>query len=142
MLSSDHSPSAPELKLFDEGDFLRAWGGISSLQFVLPVTWSYGLKHGISLHQLVSWWSERPAKLAGLHLKVNILSPKYANKLLSFGFKNSILYKLHYYCRGPLQLEIMQISSSGILKWNLSSMMITPYTLSIGYNDVKFSPFQ
>lgn len=32
MLSSDHSPSLPELKLFDEGDFLRAWGGISSLQ--------------------------------------------------------------------------------------------------------------
>lgn len=32
MLSSDHSPSVPELKLFDEGDFLRAWGGISSLQ--------------------------------------------------------------------------------------------------------------
>lgn len=32
MLSSDHSPSAPELKLFDQGDFLRAWGGISSLQ--------------------------------------------------------------------------------------------------------------
>lgn len=32
MLSSDHSPSAPELKLFGEGDFLRAWGGISSLQ--------------------------------------------------------------------------------------------------------------
>lgn len=32
MLSSDHSPSIPELKLFDEGDFLRAWGGISSLQ--------------------------------------------------------------------------------------------------------------
>ncbi|KAL6573988.1 hypothetical protein OROHE_001530 [Orobanche hederae] len=42
MMSSDHSPSAPELKLFGEGDFLRAWGGISSLQFVLPVTWSYG----------------------------------------------------------------------------------------------------
>ena len=32
MLSSDHSPSVPELKLFDEGDFIRAWGGISSLQ--------------------------------------------------------------------------------------------------------------
>ncbi|GKB87044.1 allantoinase isoform X2 [Tanacetum coccineum] len=32
MLSSDHSRSAPELKLFAEGDFLRAWGGISSLQ--------------------------------------------------------------------------------------------------------------
>ncbi|KAG1361255.1 putative Nuclear/nucleolar GTPase 2 [Cocos nucifera] len=32
MLSSDHSPSVPDLKLFDEGDFLKAWGGISSLQ--------------------------------------------------------------------------------------------------------------
>ncbi|KAL6546616.1 hypothetical protein OROMI_022337 [Orobanche minor] len=69
MMSSDHSPSAPELKLFGEGDFLRAWGGISSLQFVLPVTWSYGRKYGISLNQLVSWWSEKPAKLAGQHLK-------------------------------------------------------------------------
>ena len=32
MLSSDHSPSSPDLKLFDQGDFLHAWGGISSLQ--------------------------------------------------------------------------------------------------------------
>ncbi|ONM33419.1 Allantoinase [Zea mays] len=32
MLSSDHSPSTPDLKLMEEGDFLRAWGGISSLQ--------------------------------------------------------------------------------------------------------------
>lgn len=32
MLSSDHSPTIPELKLLDDGDFLRAWGGISSLQ--------------------------------------------------------------------------------------------------------------
>jgi len=32
MLSSDHSPSIPDLKLFKEGDFLKAWGGISSLQ--------------------------------------------------------------------------------------------------------------
>lgn len=32
MLSSDHSPSEPALKLFEEGNFLKAWGGISSLQ--------------------------------------------------------------------------------------------------------------
>lgn len=71
MLSSDHSPTLPELKLFDKGDFLQAWGGISSLQFVLPATWSYGRKHGVSLTQLASLWSEQPAKLAGQHLKVN-----------------------------------------------------------------------
>lgn len=72
MLSSDHSPTVPELKLFNDGDFLRAWGGISSLQFVLPVTWSYGLKYGINLNQLASWWSEKPAKLAGQDLKGTI----------------------------------------------------------------------
>lgn len=79
MLSSDHSPSVPELKLFDEGDFLRAWGGISSLQFVLPVTWSYGHKHGVTLETLASWWSEKPAKLAGQNLKGAIAIGKHAD---------------------------------------------------------------
>ncbi|PWA97870.1 allantoinase [Artemisia annua] len=79
MVSSDHSPSAPELKLFAEGDFLRAWGGISSLQFVLPVTWSYGLKYGITLEKLVSCWSEKPAKLASQDLKGAIAIGKHAD---------------------------------------------------------------
>lgn len=32
MLSSDHSPTVPELKLLNDGNFLKAWGGISSIQ--------------------------------------------------------------------------------------------------------------
>lgn len=40
------------------------------LQFVLPITWSYGRKYGITLNQLASWWSEKPAKLAGQKNKV------------------------------------------------------------------------
>ncbi|PIA41274.1 hypothetical protein AQUCO_02300203v1 [Aquilegia coerulea] len=79
MLSSDHSPTIPELKLFGEGNFLKAWGGISSLQYVLPVTWSYGKKYGITLNQLASWWSERPAKLAGQELKGAIVSGNHAD---------------------------------------------------------------
>ncbi|XP_058082504.1 uncharacterized protein LOC131230630 [Magnolia sinica] len=79
MLSSDHSPTIPALKLLDEGNFLRAWGGISSLQFVLPVTWSYGQKYGVSLSQLSSWWSEKPAKLAGQNLKGAIVSGNHAD---------------------------------------------------------------
>ncbi|KAI3892194.1 hypothetical protein MKW92_012007 [Papaver armeniacum] len=79
MLSSDHSPTVPELKRFDEGDFLKAWGGISSLQYVLPVTWSYGRKYGITLNQLASWWSERPAKLAGQDFKGSIVSGNHAD---------------------------------------------------------------
>ncbi|KAK1260787.1 hypothetical protein QJS04_geneDACA001911 [Acorus gramineus] len=79
MLSSDHSPSTPDLKLFNEGDFLRAWGGISSLQFVLPVTWTYGKQYGVTLNQLASWWSEKPAKLAGQELKGAIRRGNHAD---------------------------------------------------------------
>lgn len=79
MLSSDHSPTVPELKLLDDGNFLRAWGGISSLQFVLPVTWSYGQKYGVTLEQLALWWSERPAKLAGQELKGAIATGNLAD---------------------------------------------------------------
>ncbi|HYJ80148.1 MAG TPA: allantoinase AllB, partial [Longimicrobiaceae bacterium] len=35
MVATDHSPCPPELKLRQEGDFLRAWGGIASLQVAL-----------------------------------------------------------------------------------------------------------
>lgn len=79
MLSSDHSPTVPEFKLLDQGDFLKAWGGISSLQYVLPVTWSSGLKYGVTFQQLASWWSEKPAKLAGLDLKGSIAVGNYAD---------------------------------------------------------------
>ncbi|KAG0474634.1 hypothetical protein HPP92_014320 [Vanilla planifolia] len=79
MLSSDHSPSIPELKLPEEGEFLRAWGGISSLQFVLPATWSSGLKYGITLNQLATWWCEKPTKLIGLQNKGTIVSGNHAD---------------------------------------------------------------
>ena len=36
-LGSDHSPCPPELKALDSGSFSKAWGGISGLQFALPV---------------------------------------------------------------------------------------------------------
>jgi len=32
MITTDHSPSTPDLKLLEEGDFLKAWGGISGIQ--------------------------------------------------------------------------------------------------------------
>lgn len=79
LLSSDHSPTVPELKRFDDGNFLQAWGGISSLQFVLPVTWTYGRKYGVTLEQLASWWSDKPAKLAGLDLKGAIAIGNHAD---------------------------------------------------------------
>ncbi|XP_057538408.1 allantoinase isoform X2 [Amaranthus tricolor] len=79
MLSSDHSPALPELKLLQQGDFLKAWGGISSLQYVLPATWTAGRKYGVTLEQIASWWSKKPAELAGQHLKGSIAVGNYAD---------------------------------------------------------------
>ncbi|KAL0905100.1 hypothetical protein M5K25_027278 [Dendrobium thyrsiflorum] len=79
MLTSDHSPSTPELKLLKEGDFLRAWGGVSSLQFDLPATWTYGQKYGITLSHLVKLWSEKPAKFAGQEHKGAIVTGNHAD---------------------------------------------------------------
>ena len=63
---SDHSPCTPELKLLKEGNFDKAWGGISSLQFGLSAVWSEAKKRGHSLAQVSEWMSKRPAQFLGL----------------------------------------------------------------------------
>lgn len=37
---SDHSPCTPQLKLLDEGDYFRAWGGIASVGLGLSILWT------------------------------------------------------------------------------------------------------
>jgi len=69
MITTDHSPSTIDLKLLEEGDFLKAWGGISGIQFALPVTWTHGSARGMTLEQMVQWWSTQPAKLVNLPRK-------------------------------------------------------------------------
>ncbi|EFJ25238.1 hypothetical protein SELMODRAFT_442187 [Selaginella moellendorffii] len=75
LLSSDHSPSPSDMKLPEEGDFMRAWGGISSLQFVLPATWTAGIPHGLTLEKLSNLWSRGPAKLANIYSSKGSLEP-------------------------------------------------------------------
>jgi allantoinase len=69
MIASDHSPAPPALKQVTSGDFFRAWGGISSLQVSLPVTWTEASARGYSLNQLAEWMCRGPARLAGLNRK-------------------------------------------------------------------------
>jgi allantoinase len=66
LIASDHSPAPPALKHLDSGDFLRAWGGIASLQLLLPAVWTSMAPRGTTLGPLARWLSERPAALAGL----------------------------------------------------------------------------
>jgi allantoinase len=72
LVASDHSPSPPLMKHLDSGDFLRAWGGVASLQIALPATWTGASARGGSLHQLTAWMCHAPARLAGLARKGEI----------------------------------------------------------------------
>ncbi|MBA3265552.1 MAG: allantoinase AllB [Nocardioidaceae bacterium] len=71
---SDHSPTTPELKLLDTGDFGGAWGGISSLQLGLPLVWTEARRRGHDLAQVVRWMASRPADIAGVRGKGHIAS--------------------------------------------------------------------
>ncbi|SHV90242.1 allantoinase [Mycobacteroides abscessus subsp. abscessus] len=63
LVVSDHSPCAPQLK--GDGDFGRAFGGISSLQLSPRAVWTQAAARGFGLADLSRWMSERPAALAG-----------------------------------------------------------------------------
>ncbi len=65
-VATDHSPCPPAMKCGDSGDFLLAWGGISSLQLSLPALWTQARRRGHSLERLAEWLSHGPARLAGL----------------------------------------------------------------------------
>jgi dihydroorotase-like cyclic amidohydrolase len=69
MVVSDHSPCTPELK---KGDFASAWGGIASLQFVLPIVWTNASRRGFAIEDIVRWCSAAPALLANLDGKGSI----------------------------------------------------------------------
>ncbi len=69
---SDHSPSTPDLKMLDEGDFGAAWGGVSSLQLGLPLVWTEARRRGLDLATVVGWMSARPADIVGVHRKGRI----------------------------------------------------------------------
>ena len=68
LVATDHSPAPPALKC--AGDFLRAWGGIASLELSLAATWTrlraVGASARLGLTDLARWMSAAPASLAGL----------------------------------------------------------------------------
>ena len=66
LVASDHSPSPPALKQRQAGDFMAAWGGISSLQVALAAVWTGAERRGHGLTELARWCAAAPAELAGL----------------------------------------------------------------------------
>ncbi|MBB4930324.1 allantoinase [Lipingzhangella halophila] len=66
---SDHSPSTPDLKHLDTGDFGTAWGGVSGLQVGFSAVWTEAARRGHTLADVVRWMSRRPAEITGLGAK-------------------------------------------------------------------------
>jgi allantoinase len=77
MVVSDHSPCPPAMKGQESGDFLQAWGGISSLQLRLPIVWTESKRRGFSLDNLARWLCSAPAKLVGLGDRKGLIANGY-----------------------------------------------------------------
>lgn len=100
-IASDHSPCPPEMKRLAEGDFQRAWGGIASLQFTLPVMWTAARQRGFSLFELSEWLCRRPAELVGLQGHKGAIAPGHDadfvvwNPEASFTLEASMIHHRH-----------------------------------------------
>ncbi|MEI2739202.1 MAG: allantoinase AllB [Chitinophagaceae bacterium] len=71
-VATDHSPAPPEMKEIVSGNFMKAWGGISSVQFALPALWTATKKYGSILTDMARWLCEKPALLPRLKNKGRI----------------------------------------------------------------------
>lgn len=71
-VASDHSPAPSAMKATESGDFMKAWGGIASLQFALPVLWTAARNRNCTLTDIAKWLSANPSQLAGLKNKGKI----------------------------------------------------------------------
>ncbi|MFN8393569.1 MAG: allantoinase AllB [Bacteroidia bacterium] len=66
MVVTDHSPATPDLKGLGDGRFREAWGGIASLQYSLPATWTGAKQRGFSIEDVASWMSSNVARFLEL----------------------------------------------------------------------------
>ena len=72
LIATDHSPCPPVMKRLQEGDFRRAWGGITSLSLALPAMFTEVAARACGLAEIARWMGEGPAKLAGCRRKGRI----------------------------------------------------------------------
>ena len=100
-VATDHSPAPPGLKQLKSGDLTKAWGGIASLQFALPVLWTAAKKRNHSVIDIANWLSSKPAMLAGLQNKKGLIKKGFDADLIvwnpeeSFVVNESIIHHKH-----------------------------------------------
>ena len=77
LVATDHSPAPPVMKGITDGDFVRAWGGIASLQLGLAAVWTAGLARGLTIDAVARLMASAPAALAGLDTTKGTIAPGY-----------------------------------------------------------------
>jgi allantoinase len=72
---TDHSPAPGALKCSDSGDFVKAWGGIASLELGLSVVWTEARARGLDVAHVAEWMCAAPARLVGLQGRKGRIAP-------------------------------------------------------------------
>jgi allantoinase len=72
---TDHSPSPAALKCTESGDFMKAWGGIASLELGLAATWTEAGARGFDVARVAEWMCAAPARLVGLGSRKGRIAP-------------------------------------------------------------------
>lgn len=75
LVATDHSPCPPALRQLERGDFMAAWGGITSLEAALAAVWTGARVHGHGPEAIARWMSAAPARLAGLGARKGAIAP-------------------------------------------------------------------
>ncbi|MBC7826986.1 MAG: allantoinase AllB [Chitinophagaceae bacterium] len=92
-VATDHSPAPPDLKELQTGNFTKAWGGIASLQWALPVLWTGAKQRGFGLTDLSKWLCENPSKLPGGKLKKGRIEKGYEADFVVFDPNKTFIVK-------------------------------------------------
>lgn len=126
-VATDHSPAPPEIKELESGNLEKAWGGIAGLQFSLPVTWTAGLKHGVTLNDICKWMCENPARFIGLAGRKGKINAGYDADLVIWDPEKEIVlqekdifhrHKSTPYSGIPLKGEVQQTILNGEVIYN------------------------
>ena len=80
---------------------MKAWGGISSIQFALPVLWTAARKHDCTIEQIAEWLCDHPSRLPGLDNRKGKIAKGYDADLVIwdpdkiFTVKEDIIHHRH-----------------------------------------------
>lgn len=118
-VASDHSPAPPDRKEMESGNLQKAWGGISGLQFGLPLIWTFGQKHGIDLIQLAQWLCEKPAHLPGLENKKGRLAVGFDADLVIWNPESRFIIEESKIFHKHKMTPYSGLELKGIVKWTL-----------------------